>query len=810
MKLGSRIRAWLDDRMGLRQLVDFNRDQLLKPVPARLGWAYTLGMLALFYFFLQFVTGFLLLIYYSPHPDVAYKTIQTIQHKVHYGWLVRQMHSWGASFAVFVLILHVLKVLWTGSYKRPREFTWFVGALLLLVTLGFSLTGYILPWNQVAKWATAVVTEGVAKTPLVGESLYEVMVGGKAVSGNTVGRFFAVHVFLLPLLLGGLIAAHLMLIRWKGISPKQLPVDEETDLGYEGSLEKVGAEPFFPRQVYREVFVIIIGFALLVTFATFFPWELGDPASKETPYGVKPEWFFLPVYQAIKYFDHELVAKIPIVGSLGLPPAFVGISVVNVCIALFFFLPLLDFGKQRKITRRPIFATIAFTTLLGVVGLGVLGELSFNTYRFMGREYSFDYRAVPTIRNLTPEEMNEEEEGATIETPEKLTPPVDPEWVPADLSTLTRADGQALGGTCVDCHDNQGEKWLTSIHAAQATPVECVDCHGGNDKIPENIEDDEDKLAAFAHKGMPTNEDGEAREPHGEEIVSLCGKCHSSVKDAFSERHLEVHAEARAKTCYSCHSNHKVVPTGLATFNRGYTSEEDPRTADFQAIRKLVTEWRAKRPGLLDDTLARLREHEYPTKEIEEQLDELLATKTEAERKISDSTHSLNVAEVKQAIATAEEAFAEDLRNEAENKIESIENRWQLVAGIWAITLMFASLLILKMRSFDRSSARRSAIASEPLAPLGLDSLSDEETTIGTPLDLSEIKLDPPLDEELEQLNELAQPEIDPPASPDLDDRISGSGSGSVDDVGDADDEFKRPESPLDDNESESDSDSRN
>ena len=118
---------------------------------------------------------------------------------------------------------------------------------------------------------------------------------------------------------------------------------------------------------------------------------------------------------------------------------------------------------------------------------------------------------------------------------------------------------------------------------------------------------------------------------------------------------------------------------------------------------------------------------------------------------------------------------------------------------------MFASLLILKMRSFGRSSANRSAIASEPLPPLGLNSLSDEETTIGTPLDLSEIKLDPPLDEELEQLNELAQPEIDPPASRDLDDRISGS----VDGVGDADDEFKRPEPPLDDNESESDSDSR-
>ncbi|MGH9362280.1 MAG: cytochrome b, partial [Thermoanaerobaculia bacterium] len=389
------LAAWVEDRTGLGSLLRAAAKLAAKPVPRRLSWAYTMGSLALFLFGLQFLTGFLLLVHYSPHAETAYRSVQKIQHQVGLGWLVRQMHSWGASFVVIALTVHMLKVLWYGGYRKPREFTWFLGVLLLGVTLGFCFTGYLLPWNQLARWATAVGTDSVAKLPLLGEFLGTLVKGGPSVSGETLGRFFAVHVFILPVVLTALVIAHLALVQKHGIST-HLPVPQERAFGYRLALESAGgSEPFFPRQVYRDLLAINLGFALLVAAATFWPWELGPPAGEETPEGIKPEWYFLPVYQFLKYIDADLVASIPLLGSLGVDPEVLGVLAVNLAGLLLLLLPIIDRGKERRILKRPVFAAGFLLSVLATVALGVLGYLSGRTVEIFGTRYHFDVKAIP-------------------------------------------------------------------------------------------------------------------------------------------------------------------------------------------------------------------------------------------------------------------------------------------------------------------------------------------------------------------------------------------------------------------------------
>lgn len=356
-----------------------------KLLPANLSWLYTTGALALFFFALQFVTGCLLLTIYVPEESAAFRSVQVIQHRAELGWLIRQMHSWGASFVIFVLILHVLKVLWFGSYKRPREFTWFVGVVLFGVALAFCFSGYLLPWNQLSFWATRVALEAVDSIRIfgwdVGVHLKTLICGGPDVSGATLGRFFSLHILVLPLLLIVLAGYHLFLITHGGAAPKTT-LAEETELGYRGAIRKHGGEPFFPRQVYRDLIACNIGFALLVTFAVFWPWEVGEPASLQTPEGIKPEWYFLPTYQFVKYFDDKFHALL-VMGGAGL---------------VFFFLPLLDRGGERRILRRPFFALLALLAFTGVVGLGVVGWLSDRTITipWSGERVYFDTLGRPS------------------------------------------------------------------------------------------------------------------------------------------------------------------------------------------------------------------------------------------------------------------------------------------------------------------------------------------------------------------------------------------------------------------------------
>ncbi len=205
---------WLDERVGWRRVWDAI---FLRKIP-KVNWLYTLGSATLFVALLQGVTGILLMIYYVPTPDHAYDSVQFITNQVPAGWLIRGLHHWGASVMVVLTVLHMLRVIFYGAYKYPREVTWFTGVILLLVVTGFGFTGYLLPWDQKAFWATTVGTRIASVAPGIGEWLLRVMRGGEELTAVTLARFFGVHVWVLPATLLILLSIHMYLVIRIGIS----------------------------------------------------------------------------------------------------------------------------------------------------------------------------------------------------------------------------------------------------------------------------------------------------------------------------------------------------------------------------------------------------------------------------------------------------------------------------------------------------------------------------------------------------------------------------------------------------------------
>ncbi len=213
-KKGQSLLAWLDERIGWRQVWE---SIFLRKIP-KVGWLYTLGSATLFVAVLQLVTGMLLTLYYVPTPDHAYDTVQYITNEVTAGWLIRGIHHYGASAIIILCVLHLLRVVMSGSYKFPREITWISGVGLLMIALGFGFTGYLLPWDQRAYWATQVGTSIASTPPLIGEYVMRVLRGGQELSEVTLARFYGVHIWILPALLLTFIFVHMYLVIKHGIS----------------------------------------------------------------------------------------------------------------------------------------------------------------------------------------------------------------------------------------------------------------------------------------------------------------------------------------------------------------------------------------------------------------------------------------------------------------------------------------------------------------------------------------------------------------------------------------------------------------
>lgn len=205
----------IDERLELKDAI---AEALKHPVPKFVNWTFCFGGITFFLFLMQAVTGILLTMYYQASPESAYASIQFIMNDVRYGWLVRGVHRWGAELMVLMAMLHMMRVYFMGAYKHPRELNWMVGVLLLVFTMLFGFTGYLLPWDQKAYWATTVGTTMANNVPYIGDFIRQLLLGSSEVSGITITRFFSFHVILLPMSLTFLLGAHFTMIRKQGVS----------------------------------------------------------------------------------------------------------------------------------------------------------------------------------------------------------------------------------------------------------------------------------------------------------------------------------------------------------------------------------------------------------------------------------------------------------------------------------------------------------------------------------------------------------------------------------------------------------------
>jgi cytochrome b6 len=318
---------------------------------------YYLGGMALFLFHVQAATGILLLLYYRPSASEAYESVQYIMAEVPFGWLIRSIHSWGANIFVGVVILHFLSAFFEKSYRPPRQFTWLSGTFLLFLAFGFGFSGYLLPWNTLSYFATKVGTDVPAQIPWIGPLLSRILRGGSDVTGATLSRFYGIHVAILPATATFLLGVHLYLVQLHGMSvpPK---------------IEREGAPrrmKFFPDFLLRDMVGWLIAVALLAVLCVFLPWELGKKADPfaSAPAGIRPEWYFLSMFQALKYFP-ATIAGIP--GELF---GIVGFGVIGLVVLL---VPFLD-RKAVEGRSSPWWNRIGVLLLLAALVLTVLALL---------------------------------------------------------------------------------------------------------------------------------------------------------------------------------------------------------------------------------------------------------------------------------------------------------------------------------------------------------------------------------------------------------------------------------------------------
>ena len=372
------MKQFLNDRLPLGEVMA----HLRKPLPKHINLLFSLGSLALFLLLLQAATGAFLALSYSPSPDHAHNAVKYITEEVPFGSFVRGLHHWGASAMVVIVFLHLLRVVLYGSYKAPRELTWVVGVLLLLVVLGFGFTGYLLPWDEKAYWATVVGVEIASTAPGLGDVVAKVLRGGSEIGAVTLSRFYALHTIWLPWIAFSLVGIHLFLVRFYGSSGKPNNTPEEMKAG----------KPFYPDQVFEDMVGMLILFIILACAALFAPVPLEDVADPtNADYDPRPEWYFLFLFQLLKYFQ----GPFEIIGTFVIP---------TVGMLLLLFLPFFDRGEREVLWKRPIALTVTSLCVVAIVGLTILGA-SAPKLESVEEESSTD-----TVQHITPTEVDTETE----------------------------------------------------------------------------------------------------------------------------------------------------------------------------------------------------------------------------------------------------------------------------------------------------------------------------------------------------------------------------------------------------------------
>src|SRR5688572_2422397 len=299
-----RLIDWLDDRTGCKGLV---QEALYEKVPGGARWRYVWGSTLTFALTIQFITGIFLWMAYSPSSQTAWESVYYIQHEMTGGWMLRGIHHFTAQAMNILLVLHLMQVIIDGAYKAPREINFWFGIVLLLLVLGLSLTGYLLPWDQKGYWATKVATNIAAITPLIGPALQKVIIGGADYGHHTLTRFFALHAGVLPGLIVLLLVGHIYLFRRHGLTAKEPRRRPDA--------------PFWPDQVLKDAVACLAVLAVVMLFVLKGGAELGAPADPSEPFAAaRPEWYFLFLFQLLEYFKGQYgFVDAPIVGALILP-----------------------------------------------------------------------------------------------------------------------------------------------------------------------------------------------------------------------------------------------------------------------------------------------------------------------------------------------------------------------------------------------------------------------------------------------------------------------------------------------------------
>jgi len=364
-----KILDWLDERTGWRKVKEVILD---RHIPQGVNWWYTLGSITMFLFVVQVVTGILLAMHYSPSPDHAYDSVRYLGEEVPMGQWIRAIHKWGATGMVVAVTLHLLRVFFMGAYKYPREVTWLSGVALFCIVIGFGFTGYLLPWDQKAYWATTVGAHMTEQVPLIGPILAKIMKGSMDLGAITLSRFYAIHVLVFPAIAILLMGFHLFLVIWHGISapPEKLNAQEAAAPDWKSRFKERYAQlkarglSFFPYIIFKDIVAVTLVFLVLSLIAYLKPAELEDVANPtDSTYNPRPEWYFLSVFQLLKYFP----------GSL---EAFAIVLLPLIAFGLLFGLPFLDRGPKRHPLQRPLWTGAGILAMIGLVVLTVLGAQS--------------------------------------------------------------------------------------------------------------------------------------------------------------------------------------------------------------------------------------------------------------------------------------------------------------------------------------------------------------------------------------------------------------------------------------------------
>ncbi len=346
MKTFLDIVEWLERRTGAIQGV---KTFLNEQIPSSVGWRNTLGSLAGAFLLIQILTGFLLTIYYVPHPDAAFDSLTWVSENVTLGALTRALHYWGTSFIIVALFVHMVRVFLSGAYKKPREVNWLVGLALFAVVLALAFTGQLLPFNQMGYWAAKVGIEMGSSAPFIGAGIRRLFMGGDTVGALTLTRFYALHVVLLPGLLGLLVVLHLSLLRRHG------PVRPADDSGQ-------STEPFFPLQFARDMVMISIGLAALCAVALIFEGPHSPRLDlTDTSYLPRPEWYFLSHFEILKWTEGEFQKVIA---------AFILPNLLFLALAV---LPWLDRGPSVAVRERRGVVVAGLFVVASIVGLTAFG-----------------------------------------------------------------------------------------------------------------------------------------------------------------------------------------------------------------------------------------------------------------------------------------------------------------------------------------------------------------------------------------------------------------------------------------------------